>query len=1715
MLMKRLGGCSRQVKILLSLTLLVLISHVSTTYAYDEWWDAKWHYRFKIEINSSYYDRANWPIEKKINFTSLLEQLNVSGTFDINSTRLFEYNSDGRLLYEVPSQFDVDTGFNATTNAYGTLVFIMNGTTQTNTKRYYYVYFDIIENGIKEKPSYATNIVYSWNGKEIQVNNTKLRIYIDTNRAENTSGIYKVVRQDGTVIFQVDETERTVEYLEYFNGTHNLTFNLIGNATLRFGPVRLTIEQVGEEVVFGNVSQKTNKTVVVKRYYIYNRAGPETYGTWIKVEQNITNVANESIVRNSTPAGALAIDLERSLFGGISDVDVNTTNPYSWSWGSSPTGELTGIINYDQVGTDNFFATNSSEYGRIGIQLNTTTINKSESIIQTSLIYFGTDATEFMYLVDRVKQPENVTKLAPQTWEITLEARTEHTIYNREEDVLIKVNITRDVYNLTKYVNATFDMGTSTTADDQTIVLYDDGTHGDVVANDNVFTNYFNLTSTSTIGMWNITIRVYDNNAYFLNETWTTFNVTDVLNVTTEVLTKVVYSNDFTDARVFVKNYRKDTWIIGATLICDFNGTNVENITDLNNGTYMINFTAPTTPGIYILNCTASKNENQGFDGDWFRVETVTTSVDITVSPTTYTATQILWNQSETFEIEANATNIGYGTAFDTNITLELPLNWNSNYTLQQCNDVEPGSTCRKAFLINVTQGTPPGNYIINVSVVWNDPQIGINSNTTSINVTVTSNPLMVIPENSVTGTAHHGRESTIGTFTIKSMGNERLLNISFNLTGLEDFVVEFTPTIEQLDAGQEQIISVNVTVPVGYTPGIYNGSVNISTINDGWKNLTLEVTVPVDRTWTMVPDYCEKLEKPDTGLVCEVNISNLGNVYINFTITPKEGNYTEVNETNFTIGKQSYHVFSVFYNVTGVPKEIYNSTFTVNAVEVGANPDYDLLKVSLLPYVAAQINISIKPKVREELKNVEIYVNVSSISGASIQWVRINVTRPDGTVDIENMTLVYQFGSFSKWYKRYPDSWGNTSEWGNYSVVVYLNDSYGVISTANESFYIYPELFVTLYTLSNVYYQGDTGSIYYKVVDANGTPISGTNVTISITNEDDLLLYNESFTANEEGEIVPLPQFTIASDWEVGNYTLAANSYYYENNVSITITDTTSTTFKVEKKTAGGLFADIETAVVWYPESVMTFGITIYDASGQPVDPDTMNLTVYDPAENVYFSVTKSAMIREATGYYTYKYAMPSDTPTGFYLAVLNVTKNELETLKLKAFRVAKGGPYDVRIELLEQEVPRGDYLDFNIIVENKGEVSQDVDLEYWVSDGSQTWYYASEAVHVEAWSNKTLLRSAYIFSNQPTGMYYLNVKVTYDVTQSPIHKNVTFYVIEAVTTTTVPPPPRAPPAPPPAPAPPPPIAPRYDIEIERYPREVLVERGSIKYASIKVRNTGNTNLTNVYLNVRGIKSSWYVVEPRVKEELGINESFIFLIKFIIPRDAERRTYNVIVTAFTKEARDEKVISLLVFTSREELIQYELEKLKKELSDLENATQTADIEGKDVREVVGIITQVKKEIELAEQSLKEKLYDEAITHIFNGFNLIEKGKYLLGIAPFKKFKLPAIPLWVFVVVVIGIIIFFLIGFRIDWLRRKLEKVTRPSVEEARRIAGLVKERKEVERDLLLKEKERVERMLKLLENEYKQGVISEKAYREMKERNMKRLREIEEKLGI
>jgi len=1912
-----------------------------------EWWNTSWHYRIRIEANATQYNRTDWPIERLINFTDMLP----SGTFDENSTRVFEYNSTGSILYEVPSQFDKDDNYNSASNALGTLVFLMNDTTQSNEKRIFYVYYDTIENGAKQNPSYTTNLIFNCTTPacdEFSVNTSALSFWVDTSRGENTSGIYRVrgISSGEEIWWPVPGSgDKTIEYMQYSNETYNFSFNFSNNVTLKYsGPVRFVVEQKGNEIIWN--SPTVTEGFAVKRYIFYDLKPYYAGNQWIKIETNYTNLGGSSITRNSTFAGAIAIDASRAFGSNWNSVWGDTTPPRWWYASNLGSSRHTGIIQVNQTGTTNFWVPNSSSKDRIGIELNSTTIPSGNSIIETAILHFNDTSgyyPQVSALRNRIANPAYINQSLPEGWYVIIVPSTNETIYNRNESILIVGDASGgDPYNLTKYMNATIDMGTSSTSDDQTIELNDDG--------NKVFTNSFQIPNDANVSIWSINFTAYGNDSEFLNSTIYTFNVTDILNVTVNVTNKKPMTSSILVANVYVMNYRRDYWIAGAIINCTYDSTEVINKTDYNNGTYSVNFTVPSQEGNYNLYCNASKNGNFGNHSDNFSAEAAKTNISITASPQNPSVPNITIYQSNNFSLTANATNVGNGTAYASNISLELLSGWNSDQNLKECGNVDKLSYCIKSFNITVPNGTSPGNYYINVTVNWRNPDDTLFSNKTEINVTVESNPKVDVEEALVSSEVGDGTWNRVGNFTVDSIGNNQLTNITFSCyagTICSDFNVSFNPeNITSLSSGLKQNISINVSVPLNYTSGTYNGMINVSAENDNFDNFTLQftipakanisittsiqnyiaynitqinnesfnfianatdigngsarfsnislvipsnwtsnssfencgnlvrnsvcskdfnitipngtlagnytinvstnwtnndnslgtnitsinvtvasnplidiseanvsgnvpdgttqhignftvlsigngplqnisfncsqgtvcqnfslvfnpenisslnvnsnqtvnvnatallgflagtyngtvnvsaqndkyknlivfVTVPSNRTWTMSPTFCQRSEYPNESTACEVQVRNLGNDIINFTISPEEGTHTKVNVTNFSVNASLNYTFNVTYNVTGVAQAPYISIFTVDAVQSDSNPDYMTLNVTLLPYLPPFISFDIIPNSTEQNNSVEVFANITDQSSSNISWVNISFTRPDGITNQTNMTLVNQSGNFSQWYFKYPDNFGSTTVRGFYNVTVTASDNIGNIGNLTQNFSIYTKLLITSMTLSDKYLQGDTGSIYYVVRNVSGNGISGVNVTFMIINPtNNISYYNEQIT-NSEGTIAPPPSFALASDVLTGNYTLISNTNYYDSIVNKTIIIQKNSTFQVQSRTitVTGLFVDIETAVVWYPNNSLRIGILVYNGEGRPVDPTEMNLTVFDPDGLPYFNANMSQMTKVATGYYTYQRTLSEVAPSGMYLAVLNVSQNEFQTMKLKAFRVAHGGPYDVWITLFENEVPQGDNLDFAINIENKGEVTQDVYVDYWVSSQNTTYYEnLGQAVLTPALSNQSFTRTAYINSYQPLGTYTLTVRVNYDSLQQPVVNSVTFTVISKIT----PPPPNVtPPAPQTIYIYPPPFSGEFIIPqptekitanllITTYNSNISLARNLTKIEAVTVKNTGTTDLDNVSLFILGIPLDWFKIVPERYDKLKPENSSIFLIEYHIPSNAKVDEYKANLIATSGVVSDQKSITLKIYQSLEELLRSDIKKLREDLQDLNIDIKIAEREGKDVSIVMDIYNEAKTKLDGAEQDLENNDTASALDKTSNVPKLITRAKELL-----ESLKIPE-KAFDFIFVIIIIVFVFIIAaalyIAILWRQKKLSKI-RPYIIPLGKLVEAVKHKK-VSKEEIESEKEKLTRMLKIIEKEKQQGIITGISYERMKRGIEEKLNKLEKK---
>jgi|GEM_PF-4158635 len=127
----------------------------------DTWWNTDWHFRVEISISvSESMENASIPIF--MNFSQLLEQIDDGDkTFDMNSIRVVEYDSSGNPVGELPYVFINDSLCDPSDDAHGWLIVLLTGTTSSGTPRMLYVYFDVVENGVKDKVSYE-HVVSGW-----------------------------------------------------------------------------------------------------------------------------------------------------------------------------------------------------------------------------------------------------------------------------------------------------------------------------------------------------------------------------------------------------------------------------------------------------------------------------------------------------------------------------------------------------------------------------------------------------------------------------------------------------------------------------------------------------------------------------------------------------------------------------------------------------------------------------------------------------------------------------------------------------------------------------------------------------------------------------------------------------------------------------------------------------------------------------------------------------------------------------------------------------------------------------------------------------------------------------------------------------------------------------------------------------------------------------------------------------------------------------------------------------------------------------------------------------------------------------------------------------------------------------------------------------------------------------------------------------------------
>ncbi len=1614
---------------------------ISPIPATGEWWNSSWRYRVGVEVDLNGYNRVDWPVEVPIDFRDKLDSLGDSAAFDIDSVRVVEYNSSGYILGEVKSDFEIKDGEE------GLVIFILNGSSDGSKVRDFLIYFESVENK-KNSVDYASLVDYDFSGGDIFLDNGIIDIRIDSARGENAAGIYYAERLDSSkVIFNVGVTERPGEYLRFYNGSDYFGVDLDGDAFLDFnGSVKKVVLQSGDEVLWGTTSSSGNK--IFRKYTMYDGS------PWIYMEHVFSNGQNVSVSRRSDGVGVPSFDVER-VFGidNLIGPGGAGADPFSWKSVTKSAGAFgVGVINIEENGTTNYFTQGSVFSGVIGIQLGSTIIDPGENISNKIAVYFNNDSSHdgVSGLKDRLEHQVVLNVGNSEEYVVISNLSTEFSIYNLNESVLVNLEILNDSHNLANRVNVSFDMGTISTADDFVLELLDDGISDDGVAGDGVYGGRYNLSVDSNLGVWNVSAKVYDEYWQVVDSRNSFFNVSNFFKANLTVLNFAGLGGRDIFAEFNLKNIRNDSGV-SAVVDCFYNGTNIVNIFETSLGNYVINFSAPSVIGSYLINCSGVSFGNIGFDNDWFYVEPDKTNIDYDFIPLNKTISDISQAKGGNFSVYVNISNVGDGFSPDSNISLTLPnSDFISNVSLVRCGSLGVRENCSGSFFINILQGANPGNYNLSLNISWINPDLTLGYSVKNLSVLLVSNAVFNLSEFNFDSNIGEGMYKSYGNFSVDSIGNDNVLDLDFGCAHGEicdNFSVVFVPrNFSLLSGGNSVKVEIFIGVPEGYDEGNYSGVVGVGSSNAGIKTFSINVSVGRSGSWEISRVSCYDVVLVESaGDVCEVVVNNSGNMDLNFSVVPFGGNYTYVVPQNFSVKKQKNFSFYIRYNTSGAPpSENFILDYVLN-VE-GGEPTSRIVNVSLDVVFGPEVWVSLINE-SEQGEGFFIKANVSDRSASGIGYVRANITRPSGGVDVVDLSNIssVDVGGYSQWEVVYE----NNLERGVYNIEVYAVDLSGGSGRDNSSLMVFAKLNISLKSGWNDYLLGESGTIYYSIKDYSDVGLVA-DVNISVKDSEGYVRFSKSYVSENSGLLSVLPSFDIASDSVVGKYAVEAFSVYDDLVSGKRIFSFDNFSFDVYDY----LFISLDSSVTWYPDSVMAFYLLVYSTSKMSVLPSDVNLVVYDPAQAQYTSASfeNFSVVNQDNNsiLYLYKYAMPANSPTGDFLARVSVKEGSRSFQDVQSFRVSSGGPFDLILNLSVVDVSKGEVVPFDITMKNMGEVSQDVYLDYWVSDASGNNYSKvnGEAIFVPAMGNNTISRTLPIYNNQHLGEHFIYVRMNYSKIIGPITTSKNFFVIDSNGS----------------------VKPKPgsggggggDSVVSEFvlkknaliilgvdPNELEIERGGVAYIMVEMKNNLDWDLESVsgVLSFDGVR----VGGSGVLDVLPMGEKAILPIRIDIEKDFVSGFYNGELRIFSGDVESVLNYSVAIFDSKAELLSHRVSRLKNRIENLRVKTVQADENGFDVGVIFDFIQNISSDFDLLEVKLTDRMYLDSLRYLDDIENKIEKSEYELGrIVDGDGYSwigiLVGFVILIFVILIIILIVrirYFLARFKFERLRRKYVKGVR------------------------------------------------------------------------
>ena len=120
----------------------------------------------------------------------------------------------------------------------------------------------------------------------------------------------------------------------------------------------------------------------------------------------------------------------------------------------------------------------------------------------------------------------------------------------------------------------------------------------------------------------------------------------------------------------------------------------------------------------------------------------------------------------------------------------------------------------------------------------------------------------------------------------------------------------------------------------------------------------------------------------------------------------------------------------------------------------------------------------------------------------------------------------------------------------------------------------------------------------------------------------------------------------------------------------------------------------------------------------GEAIEPDSINLTIYDPNSNIWTYADKNNFSKTGN-IWQYTKSISSNPTTGMYTAHLSGEYSGVETSRIVQFRIATGGPYKLILDC-PSSAKKGNDLQCTVIIQDEGEAGTESITSVWLDTNS-----------------------------------------------------------------------------------------------------------------------------------------------------------------------------------------------------------------------------------------------------------------------------------------------------------------------------------------------------------------------------------------------------------